>query len=111
MNLRSIIFYVSDIDKSKEFYQKLGFEVDQEFGNYVSYKSSSPKISFAINLADDDTKVPGKQVCSVYSHDMKNDLKLLEEASIEVFDYKETSFGKTFHIRDLDGNKINYVQE
>lgn len=111
MKLRSVIFYVSDINNSKEFYAKIGFEVDKDFGNYVAFKTAVPAISFALNLADDETKIPGRQVCSIYIDEIEQEKERLENIGIEVQDFKTNPFGKSFHIRDVDGNKIVYVED
>lgn len=36
--IHTVVLYVDDIDKSKTFYVNLGFEIDDDQGEYVSLK-------------------------------------------------------------------------
>jgi catechol 2,3-dioxygenase-like lactoylglutathione lyase family enzyme len=65
MRLRNAIFYVADIEKSKKFYESIGFEVDKDFGRFVSFRGETKaEGTLAIALADKPDKSPGKQVAS-----------------------------------------------
>lgn len=110
MKLRNSIFYVKDIKKSKRFYKKIGFEIAQDFGKFVSYKTSDPEVYFSIMESDGEDKVPGKQSCSVWTSTIEDDFKFFKGKGVEFAEeLQEFSFGKGFHIRDIDGNKIEFV--
>lgn len=111
MKLRNVIFYVRDIDKSKDFYKRLGFEITQDFGKFVSYNTGVENLYFSIMEPDGPKKVPGNQVCTFWIEDIKDFYKKIKKVSVEI-DTKlyEAPFGETFAIRDIDGNKIEFVQ-
>ena len=112
MRLRNVIFYVSNISASVEFYHKLGFELAEDFGNFVSFATDDKHIHFSL-MEDkkDPTKVPGKQVCVFYSDDVENLYEKAKELGINMAtELYKAPFGKTFAIRDIDGNKIEFVQ-
>ena len=112
MKLRNIIFYVSNIATVVEFYKKLGFDIAEDFGNFVSFATDDKHINFSL-MEDktDPTKVPGKQVCVFYSEDIETLYEKVKELNIAIAtELYKAPFGKTFAIRDPDGNKIEFVQ-
>ncbi len=110
MKLRNVIFYVQDINKSKDFYKGLDFQIAQDFGKFVSYETETEGLYFSIMESDDPKKVPGKQVCTFWADDTKALYKRLGGLEVEI-DTKlyKAPFGETFSIRDVDGNKIEFV--
>jgi len=113
MKLRNAIFYVKDIEKSKDFYKSIGFEVEKDFGKFISFKGNSLGGSLAIAIADGPEKLPGKQVASFIVEGI-DDLyaEISKRDSIEIVQKLTTvNYGKVFFFRDIDGNKIEYVQE
>lgn len=112
MKLRNVIFYVNDISASVVFYTKLGFELVENFGNFVSFSTDDKNTHFS--LMEDKTdlsKVPGKQVCVFYSEDIDNLYKKYIELKVGIAtELYDAPFGKTFSIRDMDGNKVEFVQ-
>jgi catechol 2,3-dioxygenase-like lactoylglutathione lyase family enzyme len=112
MKLRDVVFYVGNIEKAKDFYQKLGFEVERDFGKFVSFKTEDANTWFSINLADESTKVPGKQTCIFWSENIEEDYKRLKVLGMNIAkELYEAPFGKTFSFRDIDGNKIEIVEK
>ena len=111
MKLRNVIFYVQDINKSKDFYKKLDFQIAQDFGKFVSYETKAGGLYFSIMESDNPKKVPGKQVCTFWTNDTKALYEKLKGLEIEI-DTKlyKAPFGETFAIRDIDGSKIEFVQ-
>lgn len=111
MKLRNVIFYVKGIEAAKDFYKSLGFEIKQDFGKFVSYDVEIEKQYFSIMESDDVKKVPGKQVCTFWADDIDRLYKSIRNSTIKVdTELYEAPFGKTFAIRDIDGNKIEFVQ-
>ena len=111
MKISNVIFYVRDIVKSKEFYKLLGFNTDNT-SKFINYNTNTPGTYFSLMEANDPIKEPGKQVCVFYSSDIDNLYNKLKVANVTFS--KElyiAPFGKTFSIRDLDGNKIEFVEQ
>lgn len=112
MKIRDVVFYVNDINQSKDFYIRLGFEIEKEFGKFVSFKTADENIWFSINLADDPSKYPGKQTCVFWSEDIKNDFERIKKFGAKfVKELYQTPYGFTFSFRDIDGNKIEFVEK
>ena len=112
MKLRNIIFYVKDINSSVEFYKQLGFRIAQDFGKFVSFSTENERIFFSIMESDDSEKVPGKQVCAFWCKNINNLYDKFKKLNLKIAtELYKTSFGETFAIRDLDGNKIEFVEE
>lgn len=111
MRLRNVIFYVKDINKSKRYYSKLGFKISQAFGNFISYDAGIEGLYFSLMESNVVKNEPGKQVCVFWINDIEEFYKKVNKLSlfIDTKLYKAT-FGQTFAIRDLDGNKIEFVE-
>ena len=111
MQLRNVIFYVNDIKSAKSFYENIGFEMLEDFGQFISYRTDAEGIYFSIMQPDDETKVPGKQVCTFWTDDIKILFQQMLESDVEIAtELSEEPFGETFAIRDPDGNKIEFVE-
>ena len=112
MKLRNVIFYVSSMGIAVEFYKKLGFELAEDFGNFISFTTDDSHIHFSL-MEDktDTTKIPGKQVCVFYSDGIEGLYKKVKYLKINIAtELYEAPFGKTFAIRNPDDNKIEFVQ-
>ncbi len=111
MKLRNAILYTNDIHVSKNFYLELGFEIQEDFGKFISFKTDDDGVTFAINLADEPTKVPGKQTIIFTVSNIREHFKLIQEMRITIHkELYKAPFGWTFSFRDPDGNKIEYVE-
>lgn len=111
MKLRNVIFYVSNIKKSVDFYKSLNFEVAQDFGHFISFKTDNEGLYFSIMQPDTLGKEPGKQVCCFYTTNIEKLYEEMKNKKVEIATELFTaSFGKTFSIRDLDRNKIEFVE-
>jgi catechol 2,3-dioxygenase-like lactoylglutathione lyase family enzyme len=113
MNFNTAIFYTRDINKAVDFYQGLlGLEVDYRRGDeYVSFIFFN-KIKLGVKKAIEKREVPGSQTIIIsldnidvfYEEIKKKDVALYDELTNE-------SWGKTFSILDIDGNKIEFLEE
>ncbi len=111
MKLRNAIFYVKDINQAKAFYEKLGFKVSDDFGKFVSYETEQNDPRFSIMESDSPDKVPGKQVCVFWADDIETFCEKMKSLGVAVAtELYDSPFGKSFAIRDIDGNKIEFVQ-
>ena len=111
MRILNVIFYVRNIQKSKEFYHKLGFNLVQDFGNFVSYDVGQKDQYFSIMQSDDEMKVPGKQVCVFWTDNIHELFEKVNQINIKGEDQiTKASYGETLTIWDFDGNKIEFVQ-
>jgi len=113
MKLQNAIFYVKNIEKSKDFYQSIGFEVAKDFGKFVSFKDQGRQARLAINLADKPEKVPGNQAASFIVQDIEEHYSKINKIHSNkiIREIKVTDYGKVFFIKDVDGNKIEFVEE
>lgn len=112
MKLRNVIFYVQDIEKSKEFYQKIGFKLNQDFGKFVSFETGVNNLYFSLNSSLGKDRIPGKQVCAFWVDDIDVFYKKMKKLRVTINEeVYEASFGRTFSIQDIDGNKIEFVEK
>jgi predicted enzyme related to lactoylglutathione lyase len=112
MKLRNVIFYVRDIEIAKEFYQNLGMEIGQDFGDFVSFSLDQGDVWFSIMESDTEEKEPGKQICTLSVENIDEYYKKIVEQEIKVVtELFEAPYGKTFEIKDIDGNQIEFMEE
>ena len=111
MKLRNVIFYVKDIEKAKAFYKKIGFKLNQDFGKFVSFETGVNNLYFSLNSSLDKERIPGKQVCVFWIEDINEFYKKMKRLKVAIHEKLcEASFGKTFSIQDVDGNKVEFVE-
>lgn len=106
MKLRNVIFYVKDINKSKDFYKSLSFKISQDFGKFVSFATEIENLYFSIMEVDSPDKIPGNQVCVFWAEDIKVLCQKLRDLGVFIeTELYEAPFGLMFAIRDLMGIK------
>lgn len=108
---------VRDLEASKKFYtEKLGFELSEmENPQAVIFKYNKGESSFAIRtpLEDLNDKELGNGVSIWFAIDEKSeDLKArFEKNNVTILgDIMETPFGKAFHVKDINGYKLTFVE-
>jgi predicted enzyme related to lactoylglutathione lyase len=113
MNFNTAIFYTKDINKVIDFYQDLlGLEVDYRRGDkYVSFIFFN-KIKLGVKKATEKREVPGSQTIIISLNDIDAFYKEIKKKEISLYDeLTNESWGKTFSILDIDGNKIEFLEE
>ena len=106
---------VRDLEASKDFYiNKLGFEMDSSTPQACVFKYNQGQASFAIRtpLEPLDGKELGVGVALWFAVDENVDVlkeKLTSNGIINVFPIIETPFGRAFHVKDLDGYKLTFL--
>ncbi len=111
--IEAVIFYVNNIEKSKEFYlEKLGFIIDDDQGNYVSFKvNKNDNACLAINLVTNPKKVPGKQTVLIKTDNIDKAYEKLQKKNVNITKKLQIlDWGKTFAFTDIDGNKIEITE-
>ena len=111
MKLRNVIFYVSDIDRAKQFYEKLGFNIADDQHTFVSLKTDDENIFLSLNSNITEFNVPGKQVCAFYASDIEHLYAEMQKVAIPMFTSLQTfEWGRCFIVQDPDGNKLEFVE-
>lgn len=106
---------VSDQQRSKEFYQNLGFElmVENDMGQGQTWIQLGLPGSFtSITLVTWFKKMPAGSVQGlvIRTDDLSTDIKELRDKGIQVEGLEETAWGKFATIKDPDGNTLSLHQ-
>ena len=107
---------VTNLEASKDFYtQKLGFEIDNSNPQACVFKYNNGQASFAIRtpLEPIEGKGLGTGVALWFSvnenvYDLKE--KFVEKGITTAGPMIDTPFGRAFHVKDLDGYKLTFLQ-
>lgn len=108
---------VNNLEASKDFYtKKLGFEIDNQNPQACVFKYEQGKASFAIRtpLEPIEGKELGVGVALWFSvSENVNELreKFLANEIETVGPVFETPFGVAFHVKDIDGYKLTFLNE
>lgn len=98
---------VSDQQKSKDFYLKLGFEliVEAPMGNGETWvQLGLPGQTTSISLMNFQTVI-------LETEDMEKEIRDLKSKGIEVGKIDDTPWGKFSQLKDPDGNNITLHQK
>lgn len=107
---------VNDLEASKEFYtQKLGFEIGDRNPQAYIFKYNQGEASFAIRtpLEPIDGREPGIGVALWFAvNDNVDELKaqFISNGVTTAGPIIETPFGRAFHVKDLDGYKLTFLE-
>ncbi|MEN2399384.1 VOC family protein [Flavobacterium sp. MC2016-06] len=108
---------VKNLEASKEFYtQKLGFEIDNANPQACIFKYNQGQASFAIRtplepLDDKDLGIGVALWFAVTENVDELKEKLTANGLTNVGPIIETPFGRAFHVKDLDGYKLTFLNE
>jgi len=108
---------VTNLEASKVFYtQKLGFEIDNSNPQACVFKYNKGQASFAIRtpLEPIENKDLGIGVALWFAVDENVDElkeKFVSNGLASVGPTIETPFGRAFHVKDLDGYKLTFLNE
>jgi predicted enzyme related to lactoylglutathione lyase len=98
---------VSDQQKSKDFYMKLGFEIIREapMGNGTSWvQLSLPNQTTSISLLN-------HHGIMLETDDIEKEIKELKSKGIETSKIESTPWGRFAQLKDQDGNGISFHQK
>ena len=107
---------VTDLEASKDFYtQKLGFEIGETNPQACVFKYNRGEASFAIRtpLEPIDGREPGIGVALWFAvNDNVDELKaqFISNGVTTAGPIIETPFGRAFHVKDLDGYKLTFLE-
>ncbi|MBC9810912.1 VOC family protein [Crocinitomicaceae bacterium CZZ-1] len=107
---------VNDLEASKEFYtRKLGFEIGDRNSQAYIFKYNQGEASFAIRtpLEPIDGREPGIGVALWFAvNDNVDELKaqFISNGVTTAGPIIETPFGRAFHVKDLDGYKLTFLE-
>ncbi len=107
---------VSNLEASKEFYtQKLGFEIDNANPQACVFKYNQGQASFAIRtpLEPLEEKELGIGVALWFAVNENVDElkeKLATNGVTTAGPIIETPFGRAFHVKDIDGYKLTFLE-
>lgn len=107
---------VNDLEASKEFYVKqLGFVIDNANPQACVFKYGQGQASFAIRtpLEPIDRRELGVGMALWFAVDENLDElkgKLITNGVTTTGPIIETPFGRAFHVKDLDGYKLTFLQ-
>ncbi|VXB58721.1 putative lactoylglutathione lyase [Flavobacterium sp. 9AF] len=115
--LTFVSLQVKEIEESKKFYvEKLGFEIETTNPQACVFKYNSGKASFAIRtpLESLEDRQVGIGVAVWFAVDENVDEireKLLKKGIDTIGGIIETPFGRAFHVKDIDGYKLTFLNE
>lgn len=107
---------VKNLQASIEFYtNKLGFEIENVNPQACVFKYNHGQASFAIRspLEPLEGKELGSGVALWFAVNENVDElkeKLIANGLINVFPIIETPFGRAFHVKDIDGYKLTFLE-
>ncbi|WP_436534613.1 VOC family protein [Actinoplanes sp. HUAS TT8] len=100
---------VTDVDRAKEFYERIGFvtDIDRQVHAGLRFVQLTPpgsacSIAIGVGLTD---KTPGTQEIQVVIPDAYAVHKELLAAGLDVGEVDVQPWGNFVHLRDPDGNK------
>lgn len=106
---------VKNLEASKNFYtEKLGFEIDNENPQACVFKYNQGEASFAIrtpleSIEDKELGV-GVALWFAVSEDLDElNAKFITRGITIVGAIFETPFGRAFHVKDIDGYKLTFI--
>jgi lactoylglutathione lyase len=106
---------VTDLEASKDFYtNKLGFEIDNTNPQACVFKYNQGQASFAIRtpLEPLEGKELGVGAALWFAVDENVDIikeKLIQNGVSTTGPIIETPFGRAFHVKDIDGYKLTFL--
>lgn len=104
MQLQTIV-YVTDMERSIEFYEKLGFEVDYRGGPvWTAFQGDDGVL--ALHLVEDMPEGSRVAVSLVAPKPLETTVENLTNAGIETSPIEEQPFGRSTVVRDPDGLAI-----
>lgn len=107
---------VKNLEASKDFYEKqLGFEIGNEIPQACIFKYNEGQASFAIRtpLEPIEGKELGIGVALWFAVDENVDElkeKFISNGITTAGPIIETPFGRAFHVKDLDGYKLTFLE-
>jgi len=113
MKLHSAIFYSKDFQPLKEFYVNfLGAKVESENGDkFISFIFDNG-VRLSIKVGDKPREIGGHGTIFVEVEDIDNWYKKAVETNKEIYkQLVEQPWGKSFSLLDVDGNKVEFVEE
>jgi catechol 2,3-dioxygenase-like lactoylglutathione lyase family enzyme len=100
---------VTDVDRAKSFYERIGFHADHDYpvrDGLRFVQLTPPGSACSIVIGEGITeKVPGTQEIQVVVADAEAGRKQLQDAGVEASDVEVQPWGNFVHFRDPDGNK------
>ena len=107
---------VSNLEAAKDFYtQKLGFEIDNVNPQACVFKYNQGQASFAIRTLLEPIEGKELGVGAALWFAVNENVDELKEKFIAngittVGPVIETPFGRAFHVKDLDGYKLTFLE-
>ena len=107
---------VNDLEASKDFYaNKLGFEIGDVNPQACVFKYNQGQASFAIRTPLEPLEGRELGIGVALWFEVSENVDELKETFIAngittVGPIIETPFGRTFHVKDLDGYKLTFMQ-
>jgi catechol 2,3-dioxygenase-like lactoylglutathione lyase family enzyme len=111
MKLREAILYVTDMNRAREFYEKLGiFCAMNQDNTYCNLKVVDEDINVSLALAPE--KNPGHQTIVLSVPEIERFHKDIQALGIKIeVPLQDKGWGQTFYLRDPDGNRLEFVEE
>jgi catechol 2,3-dioxygenase-like lactoylglutathione lyase family enzyme len=112
LKLHSSTFYVSDFEKSLEFFKKLGLKKVYQHEKIYAKLAFDNNHYLSIAKTTGGRDVPGHQTIVVKTSDLEEVYDFCKSESFNfIWQLCEKPWGKTFIITDPDGNWIEFQEE
>jgi catechol 2,3-dioxygenase-like lactoylglutathione lyase family enzyme len=107
--LELVLIPVTDVDRAKAFYEKVGFNADHDHRiheglRFVQLTPPGSACSIVLGLGITDM-APGTQQIQVVVPDAEAARQQLVDAGVEASDIDAQAWGNFVYFRDPDGNK------
>ena len=105
----NITIMVKDMDRSVSFYQSLGFELKNRWGNHYA-QLTAPGIFIGLHPASDGNLAGGSGILSIgfTTDDFEQAKSLLHALSVLVTERQEEG-GQFLHFEDPDGTALYFI--
>ena len=115
MKLELVGIPVSDVDRAKTFYEKVGFNADHDHVinenlRFVQLTPPGSACSICIGIGLTEMKPGSADMIQLVIENADQTRDDLIARGIEVSDVNEQPFGRFVYVTDPDGNKLSFQQ-
>jgi catechol 2,3-dioxygenase-like lactoylglutathione lyase family enzyme len=104
----NVTIMVKDMDKSVAFYQSIGFNIKQRWGNHYA-QLTAPGITLGIHPTNDNIANSGNVSIGFTTDDFEETKVQLSSLTIQT-QLREEEGGKFIHFSDPDGTALYFIK-
>ena len=109
INDSNVTIMVKDMDRSVDFYQSIGFEIKNRWGNHYA-QVEAPGMVIGLHPAGDSSAgSPGNVSLGFTTGDFEGAKSLLEKLPVNIFLRNEEG-GRFIHFNEPDGTPLYFIE-